>query len=246
MDPEPDVIRQEIEQTRESLTGKIENLEKEVRGTISNVTETVENITETVKEKVQDTVETVKQTVSSTVEDTVATVKRTFDIPYQVQQHPWAIAGCSLAAGLAAGYFLAGRRGLASRAYDSARHARRPDVGPGYQQPAPSSYQPAASNYQPAASSYQPPRAEPGQPGVLSRMLAPFESEINKVKETAVGALMGVVRDFLKRSLPPTLAANVDEIMNSATRKVGGAPVQGSVLPSESGGGASRSGGGVS
>ena len=244
MDQEPDVIRQQIDETRESLTKKVEKLENQVKGTISNVTETVENLTESVKEKVQDTVETVKQTVSSTVEDTVATVKRTFDIPYQVQQHPWAIAGCSLAAGLAAGYFLAGRRGLASRAYDSARHARRPDVGPGYPQPAAGNYQPSG-NYQPAASSYQPPRAEPGQPGVLSRMLAPFESEINKVKETAVGALMGVVRDFLKRSLPPTLAANVDEIMNSATRKVGGAPVQGSVLPSESGG-ASRPGGGVS
>jgi ElaB/YqjD/DUF883 family membrane-anchored ribosome-binding protein len=235
MDPEPDVIRQDIEKTRESLTDKIESLEGQVKGTISNVTETVENLTE----KVQDTVQSVKDTVTSTVEDTVAGVKRTFDIPLQVQQHPWAMAGCSLAAGLAAGYFLAGRRGLASRAYDSARHAFGPGAAPGYPQ------QPPASNYQPAAGNYQPPRAESGQPGVLGRMLAPFESEIDKVKETAIGALMGVVRDFLKRSLPPTLAANVDEIMNSATRKAGGDPVQGPILSPESGAGSSRPGGGT-
>jgi ElaB/YqjD/DUF883 family membrane-anchored ribosome-binding protein len=237
MDPEPDVIRNEIEQTRESLTEKIEKVEEQfkdtlgsVKDTLTGVKDTVENTIDSVKEKVQDTV----QSVTSTVEGTVASVKQTFDVPQQVRRHPWALAGCSLVAGLAAGYFLAGRRGAMSWAYRSAPPRPRFDGRAGYQSSAGNYQQPAASNYQSAASA-QPSRAEPEQPGLLTRLLGPFESEIDKVKETAIGVLMGLMRDTLKRSLPPTLAANVDEIMDSATRKAGGKPVAGPVLSSESG-----------
>ena len=41
MDQEPDVIRQDIEQTRESLTEKLETLECEVKGTIADAKDTV-------------------------------------------------------------------------------------------------------------------------------------------------------------------------------------------------------------
>jgi ElaB/YqjD/DUF883 family membrane-anchored ribosome-binding protein len=252
MDPEPDVIRNEIEQTRESLTEKIEKVEEQfkdtlgsVKDTLTGVKDTVENTIDSVKEKVQDTV----QSVTSTVEGTVASVKQTFDVPQQVRRHPWALAGCSLVAGLAAGYFLAGRRGAMSWAYRSAPPRPRFDGRAGYQSSAGNYQQPAASNYQPAASSYQPAasvqpsRAEPEQPGLLTRLLGPFESEIDKVKETAIGVLIGLMRDTLKRSLPPTLAANVDEIMDSATRKAGGKPVAGPVLSSEFGADSARAGG---
>jgi len=218
MDAEPDVIRQDIEQTRDSLAKKVESLEEEVKGTIENVKETVEGTIESVKEKVQDTV----QTVTSSVEETVSTVKRTFDIPHQVEQHPWAMAGCSLLAGMATGYLLGGRR--ASGGGWGSEPAPHSNLQAGYAPAAASSFQPAAA---------EPARAEPQGPGLLSSMLAPFESEISKVKETAIGILVGLVRDKIKEVLPPNLAANVDEIMNSATRKAGGEPIRGPVLPEE-------------
>jgi len=218
------VIRQDIEQTRESLAHKVEKLEEEVKDTIGSVRETVESTIDTVKEKVQDTVES----VTAGVEQTVSTVKRTFDVPYQVQRHPWAMAGCSLLTGAALGYFLTGRRHGHGHGGGYYREPARPAPHPEPQR----SYQPAASNFAPAQSG-------PAQPGMLSRLIAPFESEINKVKETAVGAMMGMLRDVLKRSLPPTLAANVDEIMDSATRKAGGEPVRGPVLPQDAGTGPS-------
>jgi ElaB/YqjD/DUF883 family membrane-anchored ribosome-binding protein len=211
MDPEPDVIRQQIDQTRESLTKKVESLENQVKGTVEDVTSTVKETVEAVKE----TVDTVKSKVSETVEETVDTVKRTFDIPHQVQQHPFAMAGCSLLAGVALGYAVGGRRTFrGSWSYPSERGGARADLAPNY-----------------AAAPAAPERHEESRGGgLLGNLLAPFESEIGKVKEVAIGALLGMLRDALKQSLPPSLAANVEEIMNSATRKAGGEPVQGSVL----------------
>jgi len=222
------VIRQDIDETRESLAKKVETLEEQVKDTITNVKDTVEDTIESVKERVQDTV----QGVTASVEDTVSAVKQTFDLSHQVERHPWAMAGCSLAAGLATGYLLTGRR---EPRYDYSYGSRggyepaRSDMQAGYSPRAASSYAAAPAPAAPAAP------AEPQGPGLLTRLLTPFESEIDKVKEVAIGALLGMLRDTIKRSLPPNLAANVDDIMNSATRKAGGKPVDGPVLSEEGG-----------
>src|SRR5436305_1512 len=84
-------IRQDIEQTRESLTEKLEVLEYEVKETIADAKDTVTGTIETAKQTVEDITSNVKETV----QDTVATVKRTFDLPYQVNQHPWGMIGGS-------------------------------------------------------------------------------------------------------------------------------------------------------
>jgi len=222
MDEKPDVIRQEIEATRSSLAEKLEALEGQVKGTISNVSQSVE-----------DTVAKVK----STVNDTVETVKRTFDLPYQVDQHPWAMAGCSLLAGLAVGYVVArpgdratgGRRGYTRRGefgrVPAAPASLQETPSPGTSGPA---YQAAASG---GAAGY---RREEEEPGMLSRLLAPFASEFDKIKGTAVAALMGMLRDSLVRSVPPALAGHVREIMDDLTRKAGGQPIPEPVLPTGS------------
>src|SRR5262249_39701668 len=93
MAEEPDVIRQQIDETRESLTEKLETLEGQVKDAVSTVTDTIE----TVKSTVENTVESVKSGVENTVEtvksslsDTVDTVKETFDLSRHVDRHPWA------------------------------------------------------------------------------------------------------------------------------------------------------------
>ena len=83
----PDEIRHQIEETRCSLTEKLETLEHEVKQTVKGATDTVVG------------------TVHS-VEGTVETVKRTFDLRYHVRRHPWLMFGGSIATGFVAGTLL--------------------------------------------------------------------------------------------------------------------------------------------
>jgi len=220
MDEKPDVIRHEIEETRHSLAEKLETLEGQVKDTIGSVTESVEQTVEKVKETVTGTVENVKETVS----DTVASVKRTFDLAYQVDRHPWAMAGLSLGAGLAVGYLTGGRR----RYTGGWERGREPA-------PAPSAFAAGGTpGYEAAASvSSAGYRRETEEPGILSRLLAPFASEIDKIKGTAVAALMGMARDSIVRAVPPALAGQVQEIMDDLTRKAGGQPIREPILPTD-------------
>jgi len=222
MAEEPDVIRHQIEETRESLTDKLETLEGQVKDVVGSVTETIE----TVKSTVENTVESVKSGVENTVEtvkssltDTVDTVKQTFDVSRQVDRHPWAAVGCSLAAGLATGYLLVGPRFRRPQYYEGISGMNR--IVPGYRSAA---AEPPAS---PPARDHGP---GPSRPGFLSSLLQPFEGELGKVKEVAIGALIGMARDALRQALPPSLAANVSEVMDNITRKAGGEPVRGPVL----------------
>jgi ElaB/YqjD/DUF883 family membrane-anchored ribosome-binding protein len=212
----PELIHAEIDATRESLATKLESLEGQVKEAVGTVTDTIE----TVKQTVENTVESVKTGVESTVEsvkttlnDTVDSVKQAFDIAGQIDNHPWAAVGCAMLAGMTAGYLWAGR----SR--------------PGHA----STWQPAAQpmhNQTPANSFTHagPQTNTPAQPSFFSGLFDSFEGELKKVREVALGALIGVARDALKDALPPSLQPQVAEIMDSATRTVGGKPVQGPVL----------------
>jgi ElaB/YqjD/DUF883 family membrane-anchored ribosome-binding protein len=95
MDPQPDVIREQIEETRSHLTEKLETLEAEVKGTV-----------QTAKETVEGTISSVKETVHNAKE----TVKRTFDPSYQVDHHPWVMLGLAAVTGVVAGALLSGRQ----------------------------------------------------------------------------------------------------------------------------------------
>jgi hypothetical protein len=218
MDPKPDVIRQQIDETRESLTDKLETLEGQVKQTVASVTEVVDSV----RSKVEGTVEA----VASSVEHTVETVKRTFDIPEQVQRHPFAMTGGALLAGAAVGWFVGRQRFSSGPELSSQR----------------------LSSYAAPGHGYRPPRstealaATESQPGFLSGMLEPVVAEFDKIKSTAIGALLGLARDAIRRSVPPALAEHVDEIMNNITRRAGGEPVMGRILPEHDDDGAAESG----
>jgi hypothetical protein len=203
MAEEPDVIRHDIDRTRESLTEKVETLENTVKETI-----------DTVKAKVEDTVET----VSSTVEKTVDTVKRTFDIPYQVRRHPYGMAGGALAAGAFLGWWVGSRRAGSHRGYT----------------PPPRSYAAAPTAFTSAAPGGPTgdgrTSQEPEGPGMVSRLVEPLAGEFDRIKATAIGALFGMARDFLVRSVPPSLAQNVEEIVDNITRHAGGEVIRGPIL----------------
>ena len=193
MDQEPDVIRQNIDETRSSLTEKLETLEGQVRDTV--------------------------QGARATVENTIESVKRTFDLPYQVRQHPWPMVGGSILAGFLAGSF-AGRR-----------------PGPRGERPSSSgrAFGALSSSYreQESSSTARPDGVSgtaPAKQSLVNKFLDQFDDEIGKVKEVAIGAAAAVVREWIKSYLPPNLRAQVDEVANSATSKLGGKPVSGRVI----------------
>jgi len=235
MDPEPEVIKQEIDETASSLKDKLEILEHEVLGTVKGATESVEDTISNVKETVQETISSVKETV----QETVQTVKRTFDLRYQTEQHPWLMVGGATAAGFVAGLFLGGRRSsYAGRPQGYARpgrdYTREQSFGTSrYGTAAAGPNGGSSAGVASSAASSAP--AESSGPGLFGRLRHNFEGEIEKVKGMAIGALFGVVRDMAKRALPPSLAPKVDEVMNSFTEKLGGEPIREPVVQMDDG-----------
>jgi ElaB/YqjD/DUF883 family membrane-anchored ribosome-binding protein len=203
MDAEPEVIRQDIEQTRSALTEKLETLEEEVMGTVRNAKETVEETIENVTETVQETVET---------------VQRTFDLEYQMQQRPWVLIGGSVVAGVAAGFLADSLRARVTSWEDSSRTVPPPGPSKAY----------GATAFRSPQQEFAPPPRREG-PSFFQSLLGRFDKEIGMVKELAIGYAAGVLRDMVKEALP-AVKEQVQKVMDSATAKMGGKPVDGPVV----------------
>jgi len=213
MTEEPDILREQIRETQESLASKLSILEDKVVSTVSDTTDSVTETVENVTEKVAETVETVKDTV----EETIESVKRTFDLEYQVRQHPWLMMGGSCAAGFLAGRLLSG----------AARSGEEISTQ-------------AAGATTPRASSFNPPEAtrrtngsaRPEREGLLTRLDHRCHDELEQVKGLAVGVLVGLARDWVTQNLPKNLAPQIREVIDNLTVKGGGTPIQSPVLES--------------
>jgi len=110
-----EVIRRQMENTRESLTEKLETLENKLIGSVQEATSAVH--------------EAVQQ-VRTTVSDSVESVKDAVDLGAHIDRHPWVALGVSVASGYVVGAALAADRGRPSRS-----HAAWPPQPP--PQPAP-------------------------------------------------------------------------------------------------------------
>jgi len=201
MDEQPEAIRQHIDETRAAMADKLSTLEDEVIDTVKGATEAVADTVESVKDSVVDTVDAVKDTV----QETVQSVKRTFDLQRQFDRHPWLLLAGSVATG-----FLAGRL-LGNLGARSSSRTARPALAPA------SATSSAPRNYSNGAAGNA-----PSEPGVLSKLAAPLEEGISKLKELAVGSLLGMLRDQAKRALPENLKPQVEEVLNDLTTKLGG------------------------
>jgi ElaB/YqjD/DUF883 family membrane-anchored ribosome-binding protein len=206
-----DVIRDQMEDTRTSLSEKLETLEKQVvdtvQGATCNVAETVEAVKETVQETVASVKDSVQQTlaaVTTSVRQSVHAVRGFFDIPAHVDHHPWAMVGGSALLGFALGALLRGKkREVAEDA--SAR--------PAAQQPSPLR---ASSNGRHAA-------PEPARQSSWD-FLTKFAPEISKLKTLALGALMGAIREKVLKAAPPDMGSSLEEFLNNITEKITGEP----------------------
>jgi ElaB/YqjD/DUF883 family membrane-anchored ribosome-binding protein len=219
---ETEVIREQMEATRSDLSDKLEQLENQVVNTVQEATSTVadavqgaKDVVETVKDTVEGAVESVQGTVENVtgavggamegVRDTFAwtadCIRQTFDLPKQVDRHPWLMMGGAAAAGFAAGKLL-------DRAPQAARALGRAAQAGGR----------VAESAASAAS------------GLWTTLENSFGAEIHKVKELALGALLGAVRDVVAQAAPSSMSNPIGDIIDSFTSKLGGKPVEGPVL----------------
>ncbi|HXG11523.1 MAG TPA: hypothetical protein VNK04_17340 [Gemmataceae bacterium] len=210
---EPEVIRHQMEETRASLTEKLETLEKQVVETVQGATAAVAETVESVKEAVQDTVGAVKDTV----QDTVESVKDTFNLSLQVERHPWLMVGGSFAAGFLVGSLLP-RTSERTVSPPSPWNTPQPDGLRGQAEPTPA---PAAAFADTSAAA---------QPGWLSQLGETFGAEIDQLKGLALGTLLGLVRDLVVQSVPPNVGPPLTDMMNRITTRLGGQVITGPIL----------------
>jgi len=201
---EPEEIRAEMAESRFALTNKLEALEEKVKSTVESAQAVVEHTVDTVKESVHDTVET---------------VKRTFDLKYQVNQHPWIMVGSAFAAGYVIGNLVPEKR----RSAVAAAGAPALSAGNGY----PLNLSAMTDGSPPKRHHDVSRHGGRKQAGVTHRLLNQFAEEIGILESAAIGAVMGLARDWLKDAVPP-LAPHVEKALDSATTKMGGEPIHGS------------------
>jgi len=93
MDQEPDAIKKDIDDTRDSMTVKMQQLEDRVRGAADDFKGAVDETVDNVKGK---------------VDDTVGSVKQVFDLEHQVNERPWVMLGGAAVAGFVLGSLMGG------------------------------------------------------------------------------------------------------------------------------------------
>jgi len=224
MDREQEVIHKQMEGTRADLTDKLAALESQVSGTVQTATNAVESTKDavtdtvaTVKETVEDvtdklhnTVESVTETVQDAVEgvkdsvkETFQSVAETFNIRLQTERYPWAVFGGAVAVGCLGGLLLSG--------------------------PSRRSWSRAEGEWTDRGATPTPPERiqNSDQSGGVSGWLW---EQLGGLKGLALGATMGVVRDFVSQALPEELKERVSEEVDKLTKNLGGSPLKGSLF----------------
>lgn len=208
LDPEEQQLRQDMEDTRSSMTEKLGKLEEKVASTVEGAANAVTDTVESVKGAVAGTVESVRESVH----DTVNAVKNSLDLPLQVDRHPWPMMGGSVVVGFIIGRFLGGS---SARAETPPATTRKPTKSHGNGWGGPKTPRPAAS-------------AEP-ETGLLAKLTQQFAPEIEKLKGLAIGSMFGLVRDMVNTATPPQVGSQIAQVIDDLTSKLGGKPISGSV-----------------
>jgi ElaB/YqjD/DUF883 family membrane-anchored ribosome-binding protein len=203
-DAEQKLIQQQMEETRASLSTKLEALENQVADTVQTATDAVQSTTEAVAE----TVESVKDSVGEIrdrVGETVRSVASLFDISRQVEERPWLMLGGSIGVGFLLGCYLrSGHHGHKASAPPPFFAAETPVAPPSWQAP--------------------PTPPEPAKPSWIGK-------EISRLRSLAIGLAMGTIRDLAKQTLPDSFSARVAEEVDNLTPQFGGEVIHAQILP---------------
>jgi hypothetical protein len=230
MENEADAIRTQMEDTRASLSEKLETLEQQIVDTVQGATTAVTDTVASVKDAVTDTVSEVKATVSETVD----TVKSTFDIEQQVRKHPWLVFAGAIAAGFVAERIL---DHMLKPRFAASPYPPLPTPPMPVTQPEPSpihggnGHSLAGNGHLRTEAVSDPTKAHnrvtpQGQAHQASDLTDLFGKEIEQLKKVAIGTTMGLVRDLVTDAMPAPVREDVRHILDSVTTKLGGEPVE--------------------
>lgn len=163
---------------------------------------------ETLEVRVADAVDGVAETVThtadavkSTVRESVHSVQDALDLKQQLEHRPWTAFVASTCVGYVCGRMLAGHESASSNLVNHSG-----DNGSGNRI---------------AASRVSAP---------LSSMFASLEPEVRKLKELGIGLLFGLARDFVKDIAAPSVKAQLSEVIDDVTVRLGGRPLQSPVI----------------
>jgi ElaB/YqjD/DUF883 family membrane-anchored ribosome-binding protein len=191
------------------------HIQGQLDATRSALSEKLEALQDRMKETVdttRDTVEETMRSVKQTVQDTVQSIKQTFDVRYQTQKHPWCMMGAAVFLGVFMSHLTRRRKSEQEKAREEAAAS----------DPVRNWTQPARGRM----SEMQPP---PAAPSLRQRLASQFHDELSKLQSVAIGAGAGIFRDWVKQAMP-SIAEKLEEVIDSATSKIGGEPVAGPVL----------------
>ena len=227
---EPEMIRQQMDDTRTALTDKLEVLEQQVKDTVQGASSAVTETVGSVQDMVQDTVQTVKDSMHETVES----VKDTLNIKNQVDRRPWTMLAGATALGFLGGYLLPGRgSGQARGSSRGASSAPAVRAQPAWARNGMPAEQHAVAdertNGRDAAAN-----SAPDEPGWIANLGDTFQAEISQLKGLAIGTLLGIVRDIVVESVSEPLERQVEEVINGITVKLGGQLIRDRILPERS------------
>lgn len=102
-DKTPEQIKQQMLETRESLTDKVAALENQVVGTVQTAADTLTDTVGAVKSLITEAPEKMSDTVKQATAAVGETLKKTFDFSHHVQARPWTSLGTSIGLGFLTG-----------------------------------------------------------------------------------------------------------------------------------------------
>jgi len=212
MADQAEVIRQQMAETRASMTEKIEALEKQVGETVKETTETVSETVDTATEAVKDTVEAISGSVEA--------VKETFDISAHFRNYPWIALGGSVALGYVLGAM------LLPNSQPQVQAVPVPTPTP---TPSTTSSSTSSSGLS-SMSSMSSPASSSSHSGTTHQ-----ESSAEKhpnlgdvfgnLKQLAIGTAVGLLGEVILQAIPQDLKGNFSGVVNQLTEALGGKPV---------------------
>ncbi|MFO0968907.1 MAG: hypothetical protein U0793_25425 [Gemmataceae bacterium] len=235
-----DLIREQMTDTRTSMTNKLEKLEQKVAGTVTDATGAVQDTVQAVKETVEaskdavtETVDSVKETVTGTVEAVKGTVEAVKDT---VQETIGAVKE-TVKGGVDAvkdfldipkqtqrhpwivmgGAVLSGF--VLGKALGGARPRTAVSIPPSRGETGP------LDTAQPQAEASRGPQRR----GLIESLAGQFAPEITQLKNMAIAMAMNALRDAVSKNVPADWSPQVTGILDSVTAKLTGGQERGEV-----------------